>query len=87
MENSNFNAGGTGANLFAGGSQAGQAAAQSLGDEYVAPKGIPEWKQPGFDDDDRIQEKDLKYEAQGFWGAIWFMKNEIFISNTTQILF
>ena len=87
MENSNFNAGGTGANLFAGGSQAGQAAAQSMGDEYVAPKGIPEWKQPGFDEDDRIQEKDLKYEAQGFWGAIWFMKNEMTVAKMFYFCF
>ena len=64
MENQNFNSGGTGANLFAGGAQAGQAVTQSLGDEYVAPKGIPEWKQPGFDDDDKIREKDMKYQAQ-----------------------
>ena len=28
MENQNFNSGGTGANLFAGGAQAGQAVAQ-----------------------------------------------------------
>ena len=30
----------------------------------MAPKGIPEWKQPGFDDDDKIREKDMKYQAQ-----------------------
>ena len=30
MENSNYNAGGTGANLFAGGAQAGQAASQVI---------------------------------------------------------
>ena len=30
MENANYNAGGTGANLFAGGAQAGQAASQVI---------------------------------------------------------
>ena len=87
MENSNYNAGGTGANLFAGGAEAGQAAAQSMGDEYVAPKGIPEWKQPGFDDDDRVREKDLEYKAQGFWGAIWFMKNEMTVAKMFYFCF
>ena len=27
---------------------------QTIGDEYKAPVGLPEWKQPSFDDDDRI---------------------------------
>ena len=27
---------------------------QALGDEYVPPVGLPEWKQPSFDDDDHV---------------------------------
>jgi hypothetical protein len=27
---------------------------QVLGDEYVPPVGLPEWKQPSFDDDDHV---------------------------------
>ena len=27
---------------------------QTIGDEYKAPAGLPEWKQPSFDDDDRV---------------------------------
>ena len=27
---------------------------QTIGDEYKAPVGLPEWKQPSFDDDDRV---------------------------------
>ena len=72
----------------------------------MAPKGIPEWKQPGFDDDDKIREKDLKYQAQvgggdichlvpsltllssqGFWGAIWFMKNEMKVAKAFYFCF
>jgi len=87
MENANFNSGGTGANLFAGGAEAGQAASQSIGDEYIAPKGLPEWKQPGFDDDDRVREKDLEFKPQGFWGAIWFMKNEMTVAKTFYFCF
>ena len=37
---------------------------QSIGDEYVAPKGLPEWKQPEFNDDDRVREKDLEFKPQ-----------------------
>ena len=70
----------------------------------MAPKGIPDWKQPGFDDDDKIREKDLKYQAQvgrrfchfppsltsssqGFWGAIWFMKNEMKVAKAFYFCF
>ena len=36
---------------------------QAIGDEYVAPAGLPDWKQPSFDDDDRIDpEKHLEYK-------------------------
>ena len=90
MENANYNmagGGGTGANLFAGGAQAGQAASQSMGDEYVAPAGLPEWKQPGFEDDDRVREKDLEFRPQGFWGAIWFMKNEMTVAKVFYFCF
>ena len=27
---------------------------QTIGDEYKAPAGLPEWKQSSFDDDDRV---------------------------------
>ena len=68
MENDNYNTGGTGANLFAGKSADaanGQVLNlkvfrgifflfQTIGDEYKAPVGLPEWKQPSFDDDDRV---------------------------------
>jgi hypothetical protein len=27
---------------------------QALGDEYIPPVGLPEWKQPSFDDDDHV---------------------------------
>ena len=68
MENANFNTGGTGAALFAGKSADaanGQVQKsqfncptsmvhQTIGDEYKAPAGLPEWKQPSFDDDDRV---------------------------------
>ena len=60
---------------------------QSIGDEYIAPKGLPEWKQPGFDDDDRVREKDLEFKPQGFWGAIWFMKNEMTVAKTFYFCF
>ena len=59
ISNENYNTGGTGAAIF-GGPQGGTAAkaptdtSEPLGDEYVAPKGIPEWKQPEMDQDDRI---------------------------------
>ena len=57
--------GGTGAALFGGGTgaAASQAANQAIGDEYVAPAGLPDWKQPSFDDDDRVDpDKHLEYK-------------------------
>ena len=78
---------------------------QSIGDEYVAPKGLPEWKQPEFNDDDRVREKDLEFKPQvriqkggiriegemlcfqGFWGAIWFMKNEMTVAKMFYFCF
>ena len=30
----------------------------------MAPKGLPEWKQPEFNDDDRVREKDLEFKPQ-----------------------
>ena len=60
---------------------------QSIGDEYIAPKGLPEWKQPGFEDDDKVREKDLEYKPGGFWGAIWFMKNEMTVAKMFYFCF
>ena len=57
MENQNFNSGGTGANLFAGGAQAGQAVAQvSLGADLgleltitaFSPSEMSMWRPRGF---------------------------------------
>ena len=65
MENQNYMTGGTGAALFGGGTgaAASQAANQAIGDEYVAPAGLPDWKQPSFDDDDRVDpDKHLEYK-------------------------
>lgn len=59
MANENYDTGGTGGAIF-GGPAGGQAAkppgptSEPIGDEYVAPKGLPGWKQPEMDDDDRI---------------------------------
>lgn len=57
MANENFNVGGTGGALFSEGGpvkpapKPGQGA---LGDDYVPPAGLPGFKQPSFDDDDRV---------------------------------
>ena len=59
IANENYDTGGTGGAIF-GGPQGGSAAkpptdtSEPLGDSYAAPKGIPGWKQPEMDDDDRI---------------------------------
>ena len=59
MANENFDTGGTGGAIF-GGPQGGAPVkapgptSQPMGDEYVAPKGLPNWKQPSYDEDDRV---------------------------------
>lgn len=59
IANENFDTGGTGGAIFGGpvGSAPTKApgpTTQPIGDEYVAPKGIPNWKQPSYDEDDRV---------------------------------
>jgi hypothetical protein len=58
LENENFNFGGTGGAIFADNAPAGRrpvpANQQPLGDDYKAPVGLPEWKQPSYDEDDRV---------------------------------
>ena len=65
MANENFNVGGTGGALFSdnaaaaaraasGGPQRPRAAARAAGEDYKAPQGLPEWKQPEYDDDDEV---------------------------------
>ena len=66
IANENFNVGGTGGALFSspGGGQAGGGPAgpkrgprpgeEAMGDDYKPPPGLPGWKQPSYDDDDRI---------------------------------
>ena len=58
IANENYEVGGTGAAIFSnnppgtgGPPRGGQS---SGGDEYKPPPGVPGWKQPSFDDDDRI---------------------------------
>ena len=70
VANENFNVGGTGGALFsenaaaaaraaAGGPQRPRAgvagvAGQAAGEDYKAPQGLPDWKQPEYDDDDEV---------------------------------
>ena len=59
IANENYDTGGTGAAIFGGPqgavpTKAPGPGAQPLGDEYVAPKGLPGWKQPSYDEDDRV---------------------------------
>ena len=55
LNNENFSVGGTGAAIF---SDRGNAVShRAMGDEYQAPTGLPEWKKPSFDDDDRVAEE------------------------------
>jgi hypothetical protein len=59
IANENYETGGTGGAIFGGPSGAYAPKApgpdtQPIGDDYNAPKGLPGWKQPSFDEDDRI---------------------------------
>lgn len=59
IANENFATGGTGGAIFGGPhgavpSKAPGPQAQPIGDEYDAPKGLPGWKQPSYDEDDRV---------------------------------
>ena len=59
IANENYDTGGTGAAIFGGPhgavpTKAPTQGSQPLGDEYVAPKGLPGWKQPSYDEDDRV---------------------------------
>ena len=58
MANENFETGGTGGAIF-GGSQGmvpvkHKPGEEALGDNYQPPVGLPGWKQPSFDNDDRV---------------------------------
>ena len=67
MANENFNVGGTGGALFSDNAAAAAraaaggpprpragAAAPVAGEDYKAPQGLPDWKQPEYDDDDAV---------------------------------
>jgi hypothetical protein len=59
IANENFDVGGTGAAIFAapGGSaphRGPKPGQEAMGDNYQPPSGLPGWKQPSFDDDDRV---------------------------------
>ncbi len=58
MENENFNSGGMGGAIFGGGGGPTRKPVppsdRPIGDDYQAPAGLPEWKQPSFDNDDRV---------------------------------
>ncbi len=65
MANENFNTGGTGGALFSENAAAAAAGhrprapgagpgAAAVGEDYKAPTGLPDWKQPEYDDDDEI---------------------------------
>merc|ERR1712012_1363852 len=75
-----------GAALFAGKS-ADAANGQTIGDEYKAPAGLPEWKQPSFDDDDRVDGAQQPFKPTGFWGAIQVVKNEMHVAKAFYFLF
>jgi hypothetical protein len=60
IANENFDVGGTGGALF-GAAPGGSAqhrgprpGQEALGDDYVPPPGLPGWKQPSYDEDDRV---------------------------------
>lgn len=58
MANENYDTGGTGGAIF-GGPQGAmpvktKPGMEAMGDDYRAPQGLPEWKQPEFDTDDRV---------------------------------
>ena len=53
MENENYNTGGMGAAIF--GDRGNATSNLAMGDEYVAPQGLPDWKRPSFDEDDRAE--------------------------------
>ena len=59
IANENYDTGGTGGAIFAGPqgavpSKVPGPQSQPMGDSYVAPKGLPNWKQPSYDEDDRV---------------------------------
>ncbi|TRY69318.1 hypothetical protein TCAL_14242 [Tigriopus californicus] len=67
ISNENYDVGGTGGALFAesGPKKIPTKGAQALGDEYKAPPGLPGWKQPSYDDDDRVDPASLKNPMSG----------------------
>ncbi|XP_040571218.1 major facilitator superfamily domain-containing protein 6 isoform X2 [Lepeophtheirus salmonis] len=67
MDNQNFNVGGTGGSLFADNAPTSQqvAAQMAMGEEYSAPRGLPTWKQPSFDNDDRVDPDKLTEKTNG----------------------
>ena len=62
MSNENYDAGGTGGAIFAdaGATKGPKPGEEAIGDDYVAPGGLPSWKQPSFDDDDRVDPAKFK---------------------------
>lgn len=67
MSNENYDVGGTGGALFAesGPKKIPTKGAEALGDDYKAPPGLPAWKQPSYDDDDRVDPATLKNPMSG----------------------
>ena len=70
IANENYDTGGTGASIF-GGTQGAEptkapgVGAQPLGDVYVPPKGLPGYKAPSFDEDDRVDPNKYKEPSTG----------------------
>ncbi|XP_023322863.1 major facilitator superfamily domain-containing protein 6 [Eurytemora carolleeae] len=85
-ENENYYTGGTGAALFsAEGPQKVKTKAQNLGDDYVPPVGLPEWKQPSFDDDDNVHNESILNKAPT--SKFIFIKNELKVAKIFYFFF
>ncbi len=71
IANENYDVGGTGGAIFASNPAAaaggkprmpkpGPKDSEEVGDSYKPPPGLPDWKQPSYDDDDRIDPEKYK---------------------------
>lgn len=91
--NENYLTGGTGAALFGGAASGADARAkatahQALGDEYVPPVGLPEWKQPSFDDDDHVDPDKFQNAApQSVWSKLIVVQNELGVAKAFYFCF
>jgi len=88
LENENFNIGGMGGALFADSRPAARrptpADSQPIGDDYCAPAGLPDWKKPSFDDDDRV-DPDKYREPKS--GPVKNFLGRFFLDEVSQGLF